>query len=49
MDAVPTLANCSFSPTGEDKGEEVFIIQEERHRDPFTAIMLQEVESRPHL
>lgn len=41
--------NCSFSASGEDKREEVFIIWEEKQRDPFTVIMLQEVECRPHL
>lgn len=38
------LVNCSFGASGEDKREEVFIIWEEKQRDPFTAIMLQEVE-----
>lgn len=43
------LVNCSFGASGEDKREEVFIIWEEKRRDPFTAIMLQEVECWPHL
>lgn len=41
--------NCSFGASGEDKREEVFIIWEEKRRDPLTAIMLQEVECWPHL
>lgn len=44
-----SLANCSFGPSGEDKREEVFIISEEKQKDPFTAIMLQEEECQPHL
>lgn len=43
------LVNCSFGASGEDKREEVFIIWEEKRRDPFTAIMFQEVECWPHL